>query len=154
MAKQQEYGMKWYKFLIYFMLWFNAAVNIFGAVPYFTGSIYQSPMQVYTQYPLMETVDFATGCGFVLLGIFAIITRSRLANFKKSGPGCLYSLYFYGNIILPLAYNICALSVVGTSNDILLYITSPTTIGIIVGTFVAVFINRVYFKKSEDLFDE
>ena len=51
----RELPMNWYKFLIYVALWFSAAVNILGAIPYFTGT--SQTEEVLARFPILSTID-------------------------------------------------------------------------------------------------
>ena len=55
----RELPMRWYKFLIYVALWFSAAVNILGALPYFSGT--SQTEEMLAQFPILSTIDLFYG---------------------------------------------------------------------------------------------
>ena len=149
---EKQLGMKWFHFLIYFVLWANAAILILSSLSYFTGGIYESPSQVYTQYPALQLIDMLYGAAMCCFGVFCIITRSKLAKFKVGAPNLVYVFYIFGNIVLPIAYNVIALIAIGSVGDVIPTLTDPYMIGTIVGTIIVVALNKVYFNKRAHLF--
>ena len=153
MAKKQKMGMKWFHFLIYFLLWVNAAGFILGGLGYIMGLTYESSAQVYAEYPQLQMVDVITGIVWILFGIFVIRTRTSLANFKKGGPARLNACFIVGDVIIPVAYNVISLFMIGAQSDILLFLTYPSTLSTIAIAFVMVAIHNAYFKKRATLFN-
>lgn len=146
---EQEYGMKWYKFLIYFALFAGAIVNFVTGIMTLSGAIYAAggvtADMVYEYFPGLETWTMIYGFALMGVAVFGIVTRFMLAKFKKSGPVCLYVLYIInallGIAMLLLGSQILHENLVGTS-DI-------ASMGVSV---VMLIINIVYFKKRESLF--
>ena len=138
MAKKKELGMKWFHFLIYFVLWFNAFVcAVVGAAA--------------LSFPV-NIADTAYGAAMLVFAVFCLITRSRLAKFKKGAPGCLHAFYILGNIVIDLAYNIAFLVLEGALSELPTILLDPQFIGILVGTIIIVSINKTYFGKRKHLF--
>ena len=152
MSENKQLGMKWFHFLIYFVLWLNAASMIICSLPYFNGSIWESPSAMYTQYPTLQSIDYIYGGALLLFGVFCIITRSRLAKFKKGAPILVYLFYIFGNLVLNLSYNVLVLLVMNRAGDLISMFLDPELIGSIVGTIVIVALNKVYFDKRAHLF--
>ena len=138
MAKNKELGMKWFHFLIYFVLWLNAIVCALEGIAVLTVST--------------GIVDMVYGGAMIAFALFCIITRSRLAKFKKGAPANLYAFYILGNIVLVLAYNIASLALAGALNELPTMLLDPEFIGGIVGTIIIIAINKVYFGKRKHLF--
>ncbi len=148
----EQFKMKWYKWLIYFVLFAGALLNFVNGFNYITGGIYftQSDGKVTAEevYSLLgeglKTVDVAFGIALIAIAAFGIYTRFRLAKFKANGPMCLYILYGAG-LVASLVYNIAAASFVEGSftSDI---VTS------IVGPAIVIWVNYVYFNKRKSLF--
>ena len=139
MAKKKELGMKWFHFLIYCVLWLNAGVcALLG-------------------FLLLGLVGdaFTTAYGIAMLAfaVFCLITRSRLAKFKKGAPGCLYAFYILGDVVLVLVFNIISWMVTGGSlNDLVIMLLDPAFISNVVGMIIMVSLNKVYFNKRKHLF--
>ncbi len=148
------FPMKWYKFLIYFLLFAGAVVNIAFGFNYITGDIYtvQSDTKVTGEmvYAVfgsgLKTVDVLYGVFGILIAVFGFYTRSRLAKYKANGPTCLYVLYII-SAVAGLLYLIAVKSIVGTDLDI-----PSTTIVSAVTSFVMVLLNVIYFNKRKSLF--
>ena len=148
-----DYPMAWFKFLIYFMLFANAAINIFTAVTYLTGSIYldgdmtMSDVEVlYLFYPTAKMIDVIYGVLLIALAAYAIFTRFQLSGFKRRGP-FLFILMYVLNLVIGLLYGI---SIMFTFETVLLGFIS--FVPSIITSVVMIFVNVVYFRKREELF--
>ena len=148
-----DYPMAWFKFLIYFMLFANAAINIFTAVTYLTGSVYlgedmtMSDVEVlYMFYPTAKMIDVIYGVLLIALAAYAIFTRFQLSGFKRRGP-FLFILMYVLNLVIGLLYGI---SIMFTFETGLLGFIS--FVPSIITSVVMIFVNVVYFRKREELF--
>ena len=147
------YPMAWFKFLIYFMLFANAAINIFTAVTYLTGSVYlgedmtMSDVEaLYMFYPTAKMIDVIYGVLLIALAAYAIFTRFQLSGFKRRGP-FLFILMYVLNLVIGLFYGI---SIMFTFETGLLGFIS--FVPSIITSVVMIFVNVVYFRKREELF--
>lgn len=147
------YPMAWFKFLIYFMLFANAAINIFTAVTYLTGSVYlgedmtMSDVEaLYMFYPTAKMIDVIYGVLLIALAAYAIFTRFQLSGFKRRGP-FLFILMYVLNLVIGLLYSISIMFTLGAGP--LDYISLAPSI---ITSVVMIFVNVVYFKKREELF--
>lgn len=151
--QEPTFSMKWYKFLIYFALFFAALLNLANGVNYITGGIYEvqtngdvNADMVYLVYEALKPVDVVFGLAMIGVAAFAIYTRMKLAKFKADGPNCLYILYAAG-AILTLIYNIVAFIITGETE-----ILSGSMIGSFITSGVMIALNYVYFNKRKALF--
>lgn len=148
-SPKQEYGMKWYKFLIYFALFAGAVLNFVAGIMALSGAMYEmegiTADMVYEYFPGLETWTMIYGFALMGVAVFRIVTRFMLAKFKKSGPACLYTLYIInvllGTAMLLFGSQILHENLVGTSD-----------IASMVSSVVMLIINIVYFKKRKSLF--
>ena len=147
------YPMAWFKFLIYFMLFANAAINIFTAVTYLTGSVYlgenmtMSDVEaLYMFYPTAKMIDVIYGVLLIALAAYAIFTRFQLSGFKRRGP-FLFILMYVLNLVIGLLYSI---SITFTLEAGLLGFIS--FVPSIITSVVMIFVNIVYFRNREELF--
>ncbi len=148
-----DYPMAWFKFLIYFMLFANAAINIFTAVTYLTGSVYlgedmtMSDVEaLYMFYPTAKMIDVIYGVLLIALAAYAIFTRFQLSGFKRRGP-FLFILMYVLNLVIGLLHGI---SIMFTFETGLLGFIS--FVPSIITSVVMIFVNVVYFRKREELF--
>lgn len=145
--KLVDYPMKWFKFLIYFSLFFGAVVNLINSFPYFTGTMYGENMYlVYMIYPAQKAVDVTFGIIMIALAIYQIVTRFALARYKACGPKMLYILYA-SSVVFEFLYCAVATAVTG--------INCFDWVGLIARLVVAVLfiaLNYKYFKKREAYF--
>ena len=106
-AAQPALGMKWFKFVIYFQLFVAAISGFWNGWRLMSGSIYgldaDDLTYVYNYFPGLKGVDTIIGICFIALGIFALVTRFILADFKKAGPA-MYIGMLAANIVLSIAY--------------------------------------------------
>lgn len=148
-----DYPMAWFKFLIYFMLFANAAINIFTAVTYLTGSVYlgedmtMSDVEaLYMFYPTAKMIDVVYGVLLIALAAYAIFTRFQLSGFKRRGP-FLFILMYVLNLVIGLLYGISIMFTLETG--LLGFISFVPSI---ITSVVMIFVNVVYFRKREELF--
>lgn len=80
-----NYGMKWHKFLIYFSLWLQGALNV--ALGFAGISIMAEPFGRYRHAQSdMVSVMGMLGILFVVLAVLTIVARFKLARFKSGAP--------------------------------------------------------------------
>jgi hypothetical protein len=148
-----EMPMKWYKFLIYFALFFAAFLNVYNGIQILTGSQYtyngndQSDL-VYSYFSGLKVIDFIYGLLILGLAVFLIITRQKLKNFSKQGPKFIMVLY-----IANIGFSLFYLFTVTIITDIKLseLLTTRFITSIIVA-LVMIFVNKSYFDKRVHLF--
>lgn len=105
---------------------------------------------VYRMMPKLKTVDMLMGI-LCLAGVaLALITRQKLAGFKRGASDWLTALYAY-NAALALLYPIAVNAVVDIPG-LLEEAFSSGTIASLVGCAVAVVCNRIYYNKRASLF--
>lgn len=155
MELNAQFPMKWYKFLIYFALFFSAFISFVTGIIYITGSIYNiqtggqvTGEMVYYFYSSMKPVDVCYGLALLATAVFSIVTRMQLAKFKRTGPMCVYILYIAGVVIS------CMYAVgVSTAMQVDLgEVFSSNMIVSIVTSVVMVILNYIYFSKRQALF--
>ena len=144
------YPMKWFKFLIYFSLFFSAVMNAFTGIRMLTGSIYEGEADlVYATFSGMKTLDMIVGVLALIGAAICLFTRFRLSGYKKNGPLMVTVLYAF-NIVFSLVYLIGICTILPA--ELLAYMGISSFIGDIVVAVVMIFVNRAYFKKREDMF--
>ncbi len=148
MAKQQEVKLKWFHFLIYFVLWFNAFLLIVSGL----GMLGAGDPNDYIAYPMLRTLELAYAAAYLFFGVFCIITRSRLAKFKKGAPKLLYAFYVL-DLLLVFGITLGDLIVYGADPaTIALTLSDPSMITSIASSVFMLALNCVYFKKRAHLF--
>ncbi len=148
----RELPMNWYKFLIWVALWFSAAVNILGAIPYLTGS--SQTEEMLAQFPILSTIDIFYGVLTLGMGVLALMARFALAGYKRNAPRLVVGLYAYG-LAISLGYNAAVLAITSSSYeqvDIIITIMSVITSAAVNAALVGC--NYVYFKKRKRLFNK
>ena len=86
-------GDKWYKFLVYFAIWFGVVTNIVIGILYITGNIYMGASSfIYddNHYPSLENTDFIYGIYRVIFGIFLIFVGLNMLKRKVDATNLLY----------------------------------------------------------------
>ncbi len=150
-----QYKMKWYKFLIYFALFFGAFINFVFGFNYITGGIYfvQTDGQVtaemvYNVYGAgLKVLDVLQGILMIAIAAFGVYTRFRLAKYKANAPMCVYILYGAG-AGSTLLYSIALLAVTGLNQ-----LTTVSNITSLVVTVGFILLNYAYFTKRKTLFN-
>lgn len=142
-------GMKWFKFIIYFQLFANAALNLFNAFQLFTGAHYMEyAEEVYRAYPGLKSADLTYGAACLGLAALAIFARFRLAGFRRNGPGLYYALQV-ASVAVALVYLFLAGAAMGQPVSELL--DGNVLVTILSGAFLLI-VNMIYFGKRMDLF--
>lgn len=146
---QKMYKMKWFKFIIYVQLFFNAVVFIVQGIPYISGTVYgEMTEMVYTYYgQALRICDILFGGVNIVLAVVAIVVRMRLAKYKKNGPLC-YLIYWGAQGVFSVAYTLATCVIIGAfpSTNI------ATMVGVIIGTILALGFNYTYFDNRKELF--
>lgn len=144
--------MKWYKFLIYFGLFFGAFSNFVLGVCYLTGGIYSlqsggqvSSSTVYAMYEGLKPFDIIYGLMLLAIAGYAIYTRYRLANYTLNAPKHVYIYYGIG-ACATLLYNIFACVATNTNTFTIWFFIQLIVIGDIIA------LNHVYFSKRNYMF--
>lgn len=142
-------GMKWFKFIIYFQLFANAAVNGYSALTALIGTQYQGSADlVYKSFPGLRAVDIAYGLVLLALAAFAVFTRMRLARFRRNAP-LLYYILSIANTLDAVLYVLLVSLVSGVPvGD---FDNLNLTVAVAVNLMMLV-INLIYFGKRKDLF--
>ena len=86
---ERRQNLGWYKFIINFQLFANAAVNLIGSIPFLTGTVYGSKEvaeNLYYVYPEIKALTLGLGVLCIALAVYAIFVRFSLARFKRRGP--------------------------------------------------------------------
>lgn len=138
--------MNWFKFLIYFLLWAGAVLNVISGFSMITGMQYgEEAGLVYAFFEGLQMLDVFIGICTIALAGLGIYTRFRLAGFYKNGPKMLTMTYACG-IAISLIYLIGAASIVSAE------VIDSSSIASLAGSAVMIAINTVYFKKRAALF--
>lgn len=139
-------GLGWYKFLIYFALWLSAVLSLWNGIKMLTGLAYGSDAAlVYRYLPTLKIVDMAYGVLILLCAALAIYSRFMLAQYRRSGPPCLYALYIATNAA-DLLYVAATSLLLGEST------LNSQTASSCVTSVIFLIINITYFQKRKHLF--
>lgn len=152
--------MKWFYFLIWCSLFLTAFMDVSAAVQLFdeyrivSRSVAHGTLlaaaQPYAGRIMFLYLLFAASC--IGLAILAIITRMRLAHFRRNGPMLLYATYAL-DAVLEISVLIFSSWIFGLLDQ-----PQPFPLSDMLPTlFVAVLyicINHVYFTKRAYLFDK
>jgi len=108
LKKNIYYPMKWYKFLIYFLLWASVVFNILSAISSFSGDVYpvvytksgfpqfwqqEISIKVYDQFPVLKTLDVFNGFVSAALAVACVFVRDALNKCKANAPRFLVMMY-------------------------------------------------------------
>ena len=144
------YPMKWFKFLIYFSLFFAAATHAFTGIRMLTGAVYGSEAElIYATIENLRLSDIVIGVLMLICAALCLFTRFQLSGYKKIGPLMLTVLYGY-NIAISLIYIIGIMAVL--PSEVRVYMDLSTFGSDIAVSVAVMFVNRSYFNKRADLF--
>ncbi len=147
---QKQLPMGWYKFLVNFLLWANAATNLLGAVSYLNGTAHTA--EIYEKYPLFAPIDTVYGILTVGMAVLAILAVLALRGYKRSGPALVVALYAYG-FTISLGYNIIGVSLLRATYQPVDYIITVMSVVVSACLSAALAVcNYIYFKKRKHMF--
>lgn len=145
-----SYPMKWYKALIYVLLFLEALNLLINGFQLLSGSAYGDRYEaVYGLYPGLKTLSMAMGAAYLVMAAAYLLVRQMLAGFRKRAPQFLLGLYIV-DIGVGLIYCFATMLIVKES-----LFTATMVVSMVFGTAVSLvffLINRVYFKKRQVLF--
>ncbi len=145
------HSMRWYNFLIYFLLYFLAVANFLFGLFYIYGTIHlvQSnlePNAVYKLYGGLQNLDMIFGFLSIGLGAFVIHTRNILASYTRNSPKILYIMYGVSGLF-GIVYNVFYSIITGLSIPWIYFAA------VIVAEGIVILLNYLYFSKREYLFN-
>ena len=155
-SSKPELGMKWFKYLIYFQLFFSAAEYLFQAVCMifnFQNRYTQELFNLNCFNRDLRPVGVILGILWLIPAAMTLYARFELAGFKKEAPkkfiilvAATQVLTCAGEIFVKLSelYIVDARNVIGA---VLALVLSYA-----LGGFVFIYPNIVYFKKRAHLF--
>ena len=139
-------GMKWFKFIIYFQLWFTLLVCVIYSSMYYTGSFYEGAAdQIYSYWPSLKALDVIMSILIFAMGVYAVFVQRALAKFRARGPVMYYILCGAG-ILISLIYVSAAGNILGESAA-----NAETSYSFFFST-ILLFINIRYFNNRKHLF--
>ncbi len=147
------YPMKWFKFLIYFLLFASAVINVISGISQITGMVYYDPFTettaqiVYQTFPGLQVVDIIIGILTIALGVLAVVVRFALAKFKAIGPKLL-TLFYAFSCVINIIYSLLVIILVP---ELAVSLSSDTVTSIITSV-IMIFANKTYFTKRQELF--
>ena len=135
---QNTYPMKWHKFLFYFQLFAAALGSLYNAVVCcrmgFLGLCTFGPWNV---------IYAIAGVICVVLAVWAIYVRFRLAGFRRTGPK-MYLLFLAINCVFQVLNLVIAFG-----GDIT---TTSSAVGSVVSSVLMLVLTNIYYKKRAELF--
>lgn len=139
-------GMKWFKFIIYFQLWFTLLVCVIYSSVYYTGSFYEGAAeQIYSYWPSLKALDVIMSILIFAMGVYAVFVQRALAKFRAKGPVMYYILCGAG-ILISLIYVSAAGTILGESA------ANADTLYNFFFSIILLFINIRYFNNRKHLF--
>ena len=142
-------GMKWFKFIIYFQLFANAAANGYSALTALIGTQYQGKADfVYRGFPALRAVDLAYCLVLLALAAFAVFTRMRLARFRRNAP-LLYYILSIANTLDAVLYVLLVSLVSGVPVGDMVSLNLTMAVA---ANLMMLVVNIIYFGKRKDLF--
>lgn len=177
-SNDKALGDKWYKFLIYFGIWFGVATNIILGILYLTGNVYLGASSfIYddNHYPALENTDFIYGLYRIIFGVFLVFVGLSMLKRKVDATSLLYGSSI-ATVLTGFTYSfITASNVAGSliTNPVYDYAwtsfissyplrkTIMVEFGFALYGFVLIAIgvatlvwNMLYFNKREDWFEK
>ena len=135
---QNTYPMKWHKFLIYFQLFAAALVGLYNAVVCFRMMFLG--LGTFGPWNMIYAI---AGVICVVLAVWAIYVRFRLAGFRRNGPK-MYILFLAINCVFQVLNLVIAFG-----GDIT---TTSSAVGSVVSSVLMLVLTNIYYKKRAELF--
>lgn len=151
-AVQNEMPMKWYKFLIYFLIWVGAVYNVLYGIIMIRGTHYGADADmIYSMFEGLKAVDVVFGVLMIAFAVYMIYVRFQLAGYRKNAPALL--LIGYGASLAISVIYLAAVFITLSGYGVgLLDLVDASFIVSIVSTGIIVVLTKVYFDKRRHLF--
>lgn len=149
--QNEELGMKWYKFLIWFELIFSPIINFADGVLCISGFEYEGLGISSTSainLPEYRFFDIIYGILLIAMAAFGLYTRFRLSKFKSDAPK-IYIAYDIVATVLNGLYTV--IGAILSANEGFGSAMSSLA-GLVLGEALYVWLNIIYFKKRKHLF--
>ena len=148
--------MAWFKFIIYFQLFANAACNLIIAFMQITGLHYGESAGLYYEVcPPLKVIDVIYGLSCIGCAAGAIVVRQKLTHYKKNAP-TWYIGFIVVTLILGLISSAAVYLAATFASEGYLEIKLAELMRYAVFVIAAVCfhtpLNYVYFIKRKDLF--
>lgn len=147
-------GMKWFKFLIYFLLFVGALSCLSNAAQHFSGNIHLSQGLsqyqldgLYFQYPAHKTLDLACGLFYIVIAACYIVVRFRLASYRRNAPSLLLAIPLI-NASISILYTVLSHKILAVD----ISAAAPHIIGTAMSNGIFFWLNSIYFDKRKHLF--
>ena len=145
-----SYPMKWYKALIYVILFLNALSLLINGFQLLSGSAYGDNYEaIYRLFPGLKTLSIMMGAVYLVLAAAYLLVRQMLAGFRKRAPQFLLGLYIV-DISVGLIYCFATMLIVKEAIFSATLVTSMI-LGT-VGSAIFFLANLTYFKKRKFMF--
>ena len=139
----------WYKFQIWFALFFSAVLDAFSSFEILGGRVYElaalEAAEAHAAHGWLLVPDIAAGVGAAGLAVFSLVTRHLLAKKRKAGIECLHIVHWADVALILLYRGILSFTLGAVCFDAL-------SIFELVFTLAMIVINKPYFEKREELF--
>ena len=151
-TRPAERPMKWYKFVIYVQLFLSALLQAYNAYSYGSGMVWNTEsttrQMIYQLVPEINAIDITYGTLCGLLALLAIYVRQQLAARRRKAPQ-LYLIY----LLLDPAFSILYYVLICTFAKLDFFeIVGTRFWGLLIGTAVVFWLNRIYFRKRQEFF--
>lgn len=146
----KAYPMKWYKALIYVILFLEALWYLVNGVRLLTGTAYGAPSAVvYGIFPALKPLSILMGLFYLGMTGGFLVVRQMLAGFQNGAVRCLLGLYIL-ELVLSLVFGIGQLIIfkdLRFAGDMV----GSLVLGCVL-SIVFLVLNRSYFDKRKELF--
>lgn len=136
--------MKWFKFLIWFSLFFSVADNGLGGLNILLNCMKYAHLR--WSQPALWIFDLSNGLFLIGFAVFILYVRMRLAHFRKNGPALFLSLY-----VISLVYYILTAFLPPLLSNYFITDIPALGLAVFVNTLTIV-LNKIYFDKRKFMF--
>lgn len=145
-------SMMWYNLLILFYLFMEAFISLSSGIQYILGYMPEflknlNEIMYYGQVMRgLKFIDIIYGVWLILVAVFAVVTRMKLAKFKKNAP-LFVVLFFTLPTLVNCGYTIGLLVIIKAKAAAYFSLVYQIVI-----QAIFVYANYIYFKKRKTLF--
>ncbi len=155
-SSKPELGMKWFKYLIYFQLFFSAAEYLFQAVCMifnFQNSYIQELFNLNCFNRDLRPVGVILGILWLIPAAMTLYARFELAAFKKGAPK-KFIIIVAATQVLAIANELFVFlyKYMFFDKTVIIGAVASLIVGWVIASFIFIYPNIVYFKKREHLF--
>lgn len=141
----EDRPMKWFMFLVYFLLIVGPLFRVISGVRAMSGNAYANADQIYLAFPMLRDLDILMGILSIAEAPALLFARHWMVKGLKKGVKC-YLIICIASTAAALLYTLIGSAIIKT-----LVTQNLFTIGV---SIIYIILNKIYFDKRAEMFSD